>query len=203
MSAPIDWPANLGDWNAKSFNTPQFCKWGDACVYNGCCGFVHPGEEGTGLKYFPARSYTDGVEIWEPAVVRLIGTREKPVRFYERRRLRLSWPQWCARVGMPAPIPLSQRKKAEEAKAKAKIQEIGEKLYLKIDAKLAAEKQAMINAGLWNPSITTGKLTGMLVEAYSYEDLLNLDKEDLSQEHNQLYEACAEACQLLHAASIQ
>jgi hypothetical protein len=79
---------------------PQPCKWADHCVYNGPggCGFVHPGEQGTGRKLFQGRAAD------EKPSIRLIG---RPT-FYERRRLRLSWPQWCARAGLPAPVPLSK-----------------------------------------------------------------------------------------------
>ena len=83
------------------------CRWGSNCYYNECCRFVHPGEEGIGRKLFPARSYTDaqGIQVYEPPTVRLIGYGENRVRFYERRRLRLSWPQWCNYVGKPLNTP--------------------------------------------------------------------------------------------------
>jgi hypothetical protein len=102
-TTPLAWPARLGAWNPRSENyrTPVPCKHGSNCLFTGICSFVHPGEEGTGLKYFPGRSYLaeDGTECWESAVVRLIGSPS----YYERRRLRLSWSAWCARVGLPLP----------------------------------------------------------------------------------------------------
>jgi hypothetical protein len=102
-TTPLGWPARLGawDWRSEKYRTPVRCKSGSNCCFDGVCSFVHPGEEGTGLKYFPGRSYVgeDGTECWESAVVRLIGG----ARYYERRRLRLSWADWCARNGLPLP----------------------------------------------------------------------------------------------------
>ena len=109
-TTPLAWPARLGAWNPRSENyrTPVPCKHGMNCLFTGVCSFVHPGEEGTGLKLFPGRSYLseDGTECWEPAVVRLIGG----ARYYERRRLRLSWSAWCERVGLPLPQRPSGRR---------------------------------------------------------------------------------------------
>ena len=108
-------PAWKGFWaaqpelNEPSLGCPQPCKWAERCVYKGPggCGYVHPGEEGTGRKLFEARMVKKGdSERWEKATVRLIG---RP-GFYERRRLRLSWPEWCERQKMPAPVPLSAAK---------------------------------------------------------------------------------------------
>ena len=93
--------------NEPSLSCPQPCKWAASCVYNGPggCGFVHPGEQGTSRKLFAARYIKKGeTQRYEAATVRLIGD----ATFYERRRLRLSWPQWCERKGMPAPVPLSK-----------------------------------------------------------------------------------------------
>ena len=109
---PKDWPASAGVWSGsadqlKRYNAPSPCKWNDACVYTQCCGFVHAGEEGTGLKYFPGRSVTasDGKQFWESPCLRLIGS----PNFYERRRLHLSWPAWCRRKGISSPVPLCER----------------------------------------------------------------------------------------------
>ena len=85
--------ASQPELNDPAFKTPVPCSWGSSCYYNGCCRFVHPGEEGTGRKLFPARvslHNQTGTMIWEPPVVRLIGSPS----FYERRRKGLSWPQW-------------------------------------------------------------------------------------------------------------
>ena len=109
---PKDWPASAGVWTGsadqlKRYNAPSPCKWNDACVYPQCCGFVHAGEEGTGLKYFAGRSVTasDGKQFWESPCLRLIGS----PNFYERRRLHLSWPAWCRRQGIALPVPLCER----------------------------------------------------------------------------------------------
>ena len=84
-------------FSAPELNAPRACKHASNCYYSGLngCAFVHPGEEGTGMKIFPARSGKDqhtGKEIWQKATARLIGG----AGFYERRRLKMSWPQWCA-----------------------------------------------------------------------------------------------------------
>jgi hypothetical protein len=111
-ATPKDWPASAGAWTGsadqlKRYNAPSPCKWNDACVYTQCCGFVHAGEEGTGLKYFAGRSVaaSDGKQFWESPCLRLIGS----PNFYERRRLHLSWPAWCKRQGIALPVPLCER----------------------------------------------------------------------------------------------
>jgi hypothetical protein len=85
-------------FDAPELNSPQPCIHGAGCVFTvknadvispGCCRYVHPGEEGTGRRLFPAK---DG----KPACVRLIAA-----GFYERRRLRLPWSEWCALKGIP------------------------------------------------------------------------------------------------------
>ena len=85
--------ASQPELNDPLFKSPVPCSWGSSCYYAGCCRFVHPGEEGTGRKIFPPRmtfNKDTGMMIWEPPVVRLIGSSS----FYERRRKGLSWPQW-------------------------------------------------------------------------------------------------------------
>jgi hypothetical protein len=105
---------NMGELEKPELHCPQPCKWAANCVYKAGtgCGFVHPGEHGTALKLFEERT-TDGRT--QPAVVRLLGA-----SFYERRRLGLSWPEWCARKGLPAPVPLSALAKQAPASAPAK-----------------------------------------------------------------------------------
>ena len=84
-----------------TLRSPQPCKRGIHCDYKltdkdsgelvrACCSGVHPGEEGTGRRLFPARITDDGKE--QPACVRLTGASQG---FYMRRRLRLSWSEWC------------------------------------------------------------------------------------------------------------
>lgn len=90
--APFGWPAEPA-LDEKALNSPQPCSHGSGCRYDGPCAFVHKGEEGTGRRLFPART-VDGKE--QAACVRLIGS----PGFYERRRLRLSWPEWCAKKGI-------------------------------------------------------------------------------------------------------
>jgi hypothetical protein len=92
------------DWNAQPklndpiYESPVPCRAGYDCCYTGVCSFVHPGEEGLGRRIFYARSAD------EKDVVRIFGQPHKKATFYERRRLRLSWPEWCRRNGLPAPV---------------------------------------------------------------------------------------------------
>ena len=111
MTSQIKWFENVA-FDAPELNSPQPCIHGAGCVYTvkdadgntvpGCCRYVHPGEEGTGRRLFPERivrdTLRDGVgKIVQPACVRLTGR----AGFYERRRLRLSWQEWCAKQGIP------------------------------------------------------------------------------------------------------
>jgi len=97
-------------FDAPELNSPQPCAHGAGCEYkvadretgeqvDGCCAFVHPGEEGTGRRLFEERvtENEDGTKTVQPACVRLTGR----AGFYERRRLRLSWRAWCEREGIP------------------------------------------------------------------------------------------------------
>lgn len=242
-ATPKDWPASAGVWTGsaeqlKKYNAPSPCKWNDACVYSKCCGFVHAGEEGTGLMYFPGRTVTgdDGKQFWEPACVRLIGS----PRFYERRRLHLSWPAWCARVGLAAPVPLCDRAPVASVPApvasvpapvavapppavtqafiqqQAQIQAqrqwyqqvaawqaffyqqqqaaiarlpawrqpglsvmmaknaIGEQIYLLVKARMDESAAHRATLGLAHPSITPGKITGMILDAHTIDELERL-----------------------------
>jgi hypothetical protein len=108
MSRTFDYAPNGSyafDWNAQPklndpiYESPVPCRAGYNCCYTGVCSFVHPGEEGLGRRIFPARA--EG----EKDVVRIFGQPHKKATFYERRRLRLSWPEWCRRNGLPAPVP--------------------------------------------------------------------------------------------------
>jgi hypothetical protein len=103
MSNTIRWFESAA-LDAPELKSPQPCPRGIHCNYMinisdqwepGCCRGVHPGEEGNGRRLFPARTLDDGRE--QPACVRLTGMAD----FYERRRLRLSWGQWCERQGIP------------------------------------------------------------------------------------------------------
>ena len=105
-SPPFSWPAEP-ELDEKSLNSPQPCQHGGNCTYKkegACCAFVHPGEQGTGRVFFPARTVTaDGKQIYQKAAVRLVGS-----SFYERRRLGMSWPEWCAKKGFKAsPQPVA------------------------------------------------------------------------------------------------
>ena len=102
----IRWFESVG-LDAPELRSPQPCKRGIHCDYKlkakdseelvrACCSGVHPGEEGTGRRFFPARTLEDGRQ--QPACVRLTGAAQG---FYERRRLRLSWAEWCEQKGIP------------------------------------------------------------------------------------------------------
>jgi len=100
--APFNWPAQP-ELDEKELNSPQPCGHGAGCTYNGPCAFVHPGEEGTGRRLFPGRTVEDkdGNQVEQAAAVRLIGS----PGFYERRRLKMSWSQWCAKKGIKVASP--------------------------------------------------------------------------------------------------
>lgn len=96
----FDWDAEP-HLNSPALDSPIPCRSGYNCTYSGVCSFVHPGEEGIGRRIFAARNPS------EKDVVRLFGVPEKKATFYERRRLRLSWSQWCEKVGWAAPVASS------------------------------------------------------------------------------------------------
>lgn len=206
-------------FSAPELNAPRPCAHAANCYYNGPngCAFVHPGEEGTGMKMFHARVMKDnqtGHEIWQKATVRLIGG----AGFYERRRLKMSWPAWCAlpkNSHLQKPVKTSPSPPAKEkvhvapfieqpaqsqdgmkmlhkmmAQADAqKRQEIGNQLYPIINAFLAEEEGNMKAGGVWHPSMTAGKITGMLLEGFSYNDL-HLMMTDMATLTGNLAECC-------------
>ena len=111
MSTAIRWFENPA-FDAPELKSPQPCIHGAGCVFTlknaegksipAYCRFVHPGEEGTGRRLFPERTIRDTFgdgegKIVQPACVRLIGK----AGFYERKRLRMPWQEWCARQGIP------------------------------------------------------------------------------------------------------
>lgn len=138
------------------------------------------------MKVFPARivkDYQTGQETWQKAAVRLIGG----AGFYERRRLKMSWPAWCAlpknahlpkptKVAAAAPSAAQTLAPSVEAffaqqAAEEKRQKMGDSLYPIISAFLAENEKDMKAGGVWHPKMTAGKLTGMLLEGFSYNDL--------------------------------
>ena len=98
--------------DAPELKSPQPCPQGVYCDYRvmtrsgdllpGCCRGVHPGEEGTGRRLFRARQVKEtgpeAIFYVQPACVRLIGADRG---YYQRRRLRLSWREWCVNQGIP------------------------------------------------------------------------------------------------------
>jgi hypothetical protein len=212
-------------FSAPELNAPRPCAHAANCYYNGPngCAFVHPGEEGTGMKIFHARVMKDqqtGKEMWQKATVRLIGG----AGFYERRRLKMSWPAWCALPknshlqkpvkGSP-PAKEQEKEKVQEyvapftqpaqsqdgmlhkmiAQAEAQTrQNIGNALYPIINAFLAEEESSMKAGGVWHPSMTAGKITGMLLEGFSCNDLYQMMTDMASLTDN-----LAQCCDILKA----
>ena len=162
---PDRWPAAYTaqgiHWTDPRFRMPLACKDGANCAYKGVCSSVHPGEEGVGLTFCracPEKGFdTDGV--------RLFGTPSKKASFYERRRLRLSWPQWCARVGLPVPTPRPNRRTKEA---------IGEQLYTVVKGLLQENIDTMLEHDLLTPKTTPGKVVGMFLDAYTPDELEEL-----------------------------
>jgi hypothetical protein len=147
--------------NSPPLNSPIPCRWGSKCYYNECCRFVHPGEEGTGRMLFPGRySEYNGKSTWEPPIVRLIGH----PHFYERRRLHLSWPQWCAKKGLTVPckpdhiaievLPENGMKHMLNEAYETERQKIGHALYPKVSLALNEGKDELIKNDMWLPKIT-------------------------------------------------
>ena len=105
--------SEVDHFNDPELNSPQPCEHGAGCTYYGSCRFVHPGEEGTGRMVFEERVVTneDGSTYTQAACVRLIGA----AGFYRRRRAQMSWPEFCARNGIPyTPNPPRQREGGNE-----------------------------------------------------------------------------------------
>ena len=109
MNNTLRWFENSA-FDNPTLKSPQPCKRGIFCDYRrfdkesqslqpACCRGVHPGEEGTGRRLFPARTIigNDGQEIQQTAVVRLTGANNG---YYMRQKLRLSWQEWCEREGI-------------------------------------------------------------------------------------------------------
>lgn len=199
-------------FSAPQLNAPRPCAHAANCYYNGPngCAFVHPGEEGTGMKVFPARivkDYQTGQETWQKATVRLIGG----AGFYERRRLKMSWPAWCAlpkNAHLQKPVKLApvtpqtlapslEPVKSQELMAQTeaeKRQKIGDALYPIISAFLAENEKDMKAGGVWKPNMTAGKITGMLLEGFSYNDLY-----PMLTDMDKLSDNLAECCDILKA----
>ena len=220
MSFAFDFNANP-EFSRPELNAPRPCKHAANCFYGGegGCAFVHPGEEGTGLQLFPSRSVKDpetGKEIWQKATVRLIGS----AKFYERRRLKMSWPQWCSlpkNAHLPKPSKKNQPVNTTalpidnailwcslEQAASAntcvthvnpalELQHIGNILYSMIQPFLNEVETDMKAGGIWNAHMTPGKVTGMLLEGIEREELIELTKNT-----DMLKQRIADCCVLIH-----
>jgi hypothetical protein len=97
-------------FDEPKLRSPQPCVRGIHCDFKrwcpetkhmepAVCHFVHPGEEGAGRRYFPARQLGVGADArQQPACVRLTGAAQG---FYERCGRKLPWGVWCAEKGIP------------------------------------------------------------------------------------------------------
>ena len=194
MSYAFDW--SNPEMNSPVLNSPRPCSHGVNCTYNGQggCAFVHPGEEGTGRRVFPARITTvNGNQIWQKATVRLVNSGKK-VDFYERRRLKMSWPEWCEYKGISSSTesrvttPVTDSMLLAE-KHKNQKQEIGNLLFVKVSENMLAAKPMLMDDGCFRENMTAGKITGMFLEAMDIPELLSLlhDEDALGQ---RMLEAC-------------
>jgi hypothetical protein len=205
--APFNWPAEP-ELDEKVLNSPQPCSHGSGCRYNGPCAFVHKGEEGTGRRLFPARMVLkDGKEVKQEAAVRLIGSPS----FYERRRLRLSWPEWCAKRGIqqlaappkatPAFTDASGAWPSMVAQAQAQVQAQPAQAQTqgKTFASVAAQKVAPASAPLPKP-LPQPEPQPLPQEAVFYSYYSNIYQQAIAQ-HGSIEKALAVACQNMRTAS--
>ena len=96
----FSWAENP-EWNHPSLRSPRPCLKGAYCDYTGPCTSVHPGEEGVARWLAPACPEKG----FDAPQVRLRGTPQKQASYYERRRLRMSWRDFCAFKGISLPSP--------------------------------------------------------------------------------------------------
>jgi len=159
--------------NHLALKSPIPCNWGSSCYYNGCCCFVHPGEEGTGRKLFPGRvSFNQqyGVMCWEAPVVRLIGN----ASFYERRRKGMSWPQWLVYKKQKQnqkqmaylPYELDAVFPAQDEKDKMR-----RKLFPIIYQALVENKYTILECGMAHRDMSAGKIVDKMLEMNKLDDL--------------------------------
>ena len=201
------WDANP-ELNDPSLNSPMPCKWGSNCYYTDCCRFVHPGEEGTGRKLFPGRCIIgqDGVQVWQPEIVRLIG---RP-HFYERRRLHLSWPKWCDYVGVKTSptLPRNEVKLFEPepvspvSSYEKRRQIIGTTIFNLVSYELEnGGREALVKGNMWSPAMTPQKITGMLIEG---DNLVKMEEMFSSNNYKEIINIfsslMADACEVLYDA---
>ena len=189
FSGNIFWFVNRA-FDTPQLKSPQPCVHGAGCNYMtivdgievpGCCVFVHPGEEGTGRRFFPGR--TGNGKITQPACVRLTGN----AGFYERRKRGLSWREWCKQEGIPyyPHVPGEPHKAVKIVPINAKNthllirRPIKGGAVLKPREKMSAERRYEIGQTLWDlvrqqEPVLAGKLVGMFLEAYTEEKLIHL-----------------------------
>lgn len=205
--APFNWPAEP-ELDEKVLNSPQPCSHGSGCRYNGPCAFVHKGEEGTGRRLFPARMVMkDGKEVKQEAAVRLIGSPS----FYERRRLRLSWPEWCAKKGIQQPAAPPKATPAftdasgawpsmvAQTQTQAQPQAQPAQTQGKTFASVAAQKVAPASASAPQPQTKPlPKPEPQETVFYSYYS--NIYQQAIAQ-HGSIEKALAVACQNMRTAS--
>jgi hypothetical protein len=86
------------DLDNPRYKSPVACSFGSNCRFDGCCKFVHPGEQGVSRVLIPAHSFetSDGRTIWISSTVKLLDVDNKPAPYYERRRMNMSYSEWKA-----------------------------------------------------------------------------------------------------------
>jgi hypothetical protein len=186
------------------------------------CTRVHPGEEGVGRKIFYARNKyeRDQVRLYSDKNAQGVLIRQT---FYERMRLGKTWPEWCKMMGYPLPQrpvnkpiehvrqqiiqsnvfddeeqvimaidPEEDRKEDERLE-----QQCGDNMYRRIDACLQTPevKPYFTQMGWTAPTITTGKITGMILQAFTAFEQLECYKNPAV-----LYEAIMDCCEILQEA---
>ena len=161
--------------NHPALKSPIPCKWGSSCYYNGCCCFVHPGEEGTGRKLFPSRvSFNQqyGLMLWEAPVVRLIGN----ASFYERRRKGMSWSQWVDYKNQKQkqkqkqmaylPYELDAVFPAQDEKDKMR-----RKLFPMIYQVLVENKYTILECGMVHRDMSAGKIVEKMLQMKKLDEI--------------------------------
>jgi len=117
-NAPID-PREAAAFLDITVPTP--CKQGAHCCFDDCCGFVHPGEEGIGLKYLPEREYMDfqtGKISNDKAAIQMVNALGKRADFYLRTAHMISWEDWCFIKKIPyIPVAASSHPSVPEEEA--------------------------------------------------------------------------------------
>lgn len=103
----IRWFSNV-EMDAPELRSPLPCPRGNTCNFSvledgklvsACCRFVHPGEGGSGRRFYEEK-VTDGTVL--KACVRLTGChKDAGGGYYARRKARMSWRSWAQTHNLP------------------------------------------------------------------------------------------------------